>query len=230
MNSPTAFVPTWKRSIVSAILALHLLLVLSALAANLSSSSIQRKLLNLAQPYLKTFNWQLGLVPIELTHGNEVSDPFFIQVHYEGEPPDRWEKGPWHEGRGEARNRTGRFAQAIAFRAERAKEEIDQEDVVLQLLTSLLKSDRKQRPSSHIDRVRVIREIVYSREQLIMQMQAGENMFPPIAIHFDANVVWISDDEVSLQQQVESRKSSKSIDKPRGKSSSAPGSATGDAP
>ena len=81
--------PRWTRWI-GPLAMVHFSLIALALSANLSPSALQSQLLQWFAPYLRTANWELGQVPLELTHGTELEGPYRVEVLTSDSPAGEW--------------------------------------------------------------------------------------------------------------------------------------------
>ncbi len=203
---------TWsplRRRIVSVVICLHLIIVGIAMSANLSSSTIQRNLLDGLAPYVQTLNYRMELVPVELTHGNEVEGPFRLELHPAGNSPEEWREFPAFNANPFLIRRFSEIAKQLAYAAENQNEEF-----VIELTTSVLKNLMNQdRPWSlpyEADQIRVLRKFVPSRE-VYAAIQAGLMERPEPFIHYQAQIVRVSDDEIALVPILETTRAAKSI-------------------
>ncbi|QDV24481.1 hypothetical protein [Aureliella helgolandensis] len=83
---PSPVVRRW----VSLLVVVQLSLVVLSLAANLSASYLQGKLLDIAAPYLVSTGQDYGAVPIELTHAEDINRPLHVQLHRAGDRAADW--------------------------------------------------------------------------------------------------------------------------------------------
>jgi hypothetical protein len=199
--------PIWIR----VCLVFHVLVVTLALTTNMASSEVQRDLLWLASPYLKSLYWNMNLVPIELTHGNELDGPFSIQVHRAADPEDRWlsfdtlQPDPSPVEATKSRDLwSGRFAQRTAFLLAE-----DDHAPLTRVLTSVIQSCESKAESADIDQIRIVRWLVPNRSEFRSAPREARALMRQPEVLFGAQVVSLDSKELMLVPTIESHRSSK---------------------
>jgi hypothetical protein len=194
--------PRWARWI-GPLAILHFSLIALALSANLSPSALQSQLLQWFAPYLRTANWELGQVPLELTQGNELEGPFRVEVLTADSPAGEWSEYPW-SSLNLQRPLRDRFAKQFAFLG------IQQEEAAFALASSLARSYPQRFPA--LKSLRVLRLPTETREEWIYRQEGLEATAPEVC--FEADAVRLGPAEITWVPRQESRRSSRSLQKP----------------
>ena len=182
------------------------------MSANLSSSTIQRQCLDWLSPYVQSLHYRMELVPVELTHGNEVEGPFRIELHPVDNGPEDWREFPSANADPFLVKRFSEIAKQLAYAAENQNDEF-----VVELTTSVLKSLMKDgnpwKPTYDADQVRILRKFVPSRD-IYAAIKAEQLERPAPYVHYQAQIVRVSDDEIVLVPQLDATRAAKSLNAP----------------
>ncbi|MGN6547274.1 MAG: hypothetical protein ACTHK7_19635 [Aureliella sp.] len=88
------------RSWVSVAITIHFFAIIISLAANISPSQLEQRLLKVLAPYTGSLHQNYAGVPLEMTRGTEIDYPCEFEIHRAGAASDQWQtvRPPKHFG------------------------------------------------------------------------------------------------------------------------------------
>jgi hypothetical protein len=212
---------------VSLAITIHFFATIVSLAANLSPSELERRILKLLTPYTVGLHQDYQGVPLDMTRGSEVDFPCQFEIRRAGSEQWQTVEPPRHFASAwDRRWRTfERMADIVAIEQN--------EPLVYLVFEQCVRREEVARDSAAVDSVRLVRRaaLSYAADQAYVagELPVSENQDRTL---YECRVVKLDADRIKLIPVLESMRTSKSLSKPGARSAQGPptaGAATGQA-
>lgn len=214
------------RSWVSVAITIHFFAIIISLAANISPSKLEQRLLKVLAPYTASLHQNYAGVPLEMTRGTEIDYPCEFEIHRAGAASDQWQtvRPPKHFGSAlDHRWRTfQRMANIVAIERNEDLIQLLFEQCVRQEDASAAESGEASDSTAStaaidaapIDAVRLVRRatLSYDSDQTFAagELPPNENQDRTLS---ECRVVRLEGDRIKLIPVLEALRTSKSLSK-----------------